>query len=203
MKTANFPVIGTLDETLPDEEDPQYQSASLALTLHKIIKDLSDESFEFQQAEPSDFSAFGTDTQDGMEDYLDRFDELITTGVSEMAASLPDVLPIIAALLSGGAEPVMAILLKGVLDTILRHADVRAEKAGGDPDSVDVEAIVAELESIDGKLEAEDKDEATASVAALLEDIRSQVETTLNEFTINLHGSEISQSWSVGPLEEE
>lgn len=73
MRTAELPTIGTLDTTLPSAGDPTYQTESLCLTIHKIIKELSDEGFEFQQAQTTDFSTYGTNTQDAVDDYIERF----------------------------------------------------------------------------------------------------------------------------------
>jgi len=203
MKTASFPVIGTLNTSLPTPGDPSYQTESLALDIHKILKELSDEGFEFQQAESSDFTTYGGDTQDAIDDYIERFEDMLQTGTSAVAASLPDVLPIIGTLLGGGAEPVLAILLQGVLDTILRQWDKRADVANGDPTEADMSGVITELQNIDGKLETTGDVSLANVLDTLMEDIRAQIETTLNEFTINLHASEIDTSWSVGPMSED
>lgn len=199
MRTAELPTIGTLDTTLPSAGDPTYQTESLCLTIHKIIKELSDEGFEFQQAQTTDFSTYGTNTQDAVDDYIERFEDLLETGTTAVSAALPDVLPIIGALLSGGSAPVLAILAQGVLDTMLRHWDRRADIANGDPTKADMAGVVAELQSIDAKLETTEEVSLANTLDVLMEDIRAQIETTLNEFTINLHSDEFAAYWGVEP----
>ena len=151
MKTANFPTIGTLDTTLPLTTDPAYQSASLSLTLHQTIKNLSDNGFVFQQAETSDFTTFGGEAQSAIDNYIDRYEDILQSGFSSVVATLPDVLPIMGALLSGGAEPVLAILLQGVLDTLLRHKDTRTDHY--DSDNVDTSALVTELQALKAEIQ--------------------------------------------------
>ncbi len=199
MRTANFPAIGTLDRTLPDTSDPEFQTASLSLTLHDIIKDLSDQGFVFTQAQTSDFTTFGTDTQDAIDDYMTRADELLRTGTSAVVAALPAVLPIIAALLSGGATPVISILLQGVLDTIARHFDIRADVAEGDPDNKDVSEIVTQLVALNLKLQTAEEDNISDTMLERMTALIAQIEVTLNEFTINLASDPMHQAWSVEP----
>ena len=146
MITANFPTVSTLDETLPTPGDPTYQTETLALTLHKVVKNLSDAGFSFAQSVPSDFTSFGNEVAGGLDNYITRYEQLLNTGTSAVAASIPDVLPIIGALLSGGAQPVIAILLQGVLDTILRHRDRRTDHYNGD--APDFTALIAKLEEM-------------------------------------------------------
>jgi len=146
MKTANFPTIGTLDTTLPTPGDATYQMEALALVMHQIIKALSDNGFTFSQSETSDFTTFGNGVAGGLDNYITRYEELLATGASAVVASIPDVLPIIGALLSGGAEPVIAILVQGVLDTMLRHTDRRTDYNNGD--AQDFTALVEKLDDL-------------------------------------------------------
>lgn len=199
MKTATLPTIGTLETDLPTPGDPTYQQEALALNLHKVLKELSDEGFVVNMTETSDLTAFSNDVADGVDDYMERYEDLLQEGASSVIANIPDVVSIIAALLSGGSEPVLVILLQGVLDVILRHVDHRTDEANGDPEAI--AAIVAELEAINAKIETTGTEGIADVLNTLLEDIRSQIETTLNEFTINISGDDMSQSWSVGPSE--
>jgi hypothetical protein len=193
-RTANFPSIGTLNTTLPSPGDPTYQVESLALDLHKIIKDLSDNSFEFQQAVAGDFTTFGGGVQDALDNYMDRYEDFLQTGASAVSAALPDVLPIIAAVLSGGGEGVIAILLQGVLDTMLRHKDTRTNHYDGDTAEVDLSDVIAALEDIRDRLTDD-----TTSITERLEEVRQQIEQTLDEFNINVINSYDDAFFSVGP----
>lgn len=193
--TADFPTIGTLDETLPATSEPIYQLAALSLTVHKIIKNLSDNNFQFKQAIESDFTTFGTDTQGAIDDHITRYEEFLQGAAASVVADLPDVLPIIGALLSGGSEPVMAILLQGVLDTLLRHKDRRTEEYGGDKAEVDMSSVVTAIEEVRDKL-----DDSGTNITERLEEVRQQMDSILNEFTINLHDDAEGASWSAGPV---
>lgn len=148
MRTASFPAIGTLDTTLPTPGDPTYQTEALALTLHQTIKNLSDNSFEFQQSVASDFTAWSTNTQDALDNYIVRYEEILQTGFSAVVANLPDVLPIMSAVLAGGGPGVIGVLLQGVLDTILRHKDTRSDHYNGDTAEVDLTALIAEITAL-------------------------------------------------------
>jgi hypothetical protein len=170
--TAALPTIGTLDTTLPDTSDPQYQSASLALDLHKLLKNMSDAGMVISQAVSTDFTTFAGDVTDGMDDYIERYEEILANGFSSIVANIPDVLPIITTLLSGGSEPVLAILLKGVLDVLLRQFDARITDNEGE-----IEAGTADMSGVEAQLEAlEDK----------LEEMRVQIATILTEFNITV-----------------
>lgn len=218
MKTASFPAIGTLDRTLPSPGDATYQTESLALTLHDIIKDMSDNGFEFQLAEASDFTSFGGDAQDAIDDYITRYEEILQNGFSSVVATLPDVLPIISTVLSGGGDAVLSILLQGVLDTILRHQDRRSDSADGEElvlAAADVanlttaiEAITAELELVKAEITTQttdvmdDMETGLADMTAKLEEMRITITGILNTFNINLYEDDMGASWSVGPVVE-
>lgn len=187
MKTAALPAIGTLNTTLPDPGDATYQTESLALSLHQTLKNLSDSGFEFQSPESSDFTTFGNDTQGALDNYIDRYEDILQTGFSAVVANLPDVLPIIGTIIGGGGEGILSILLQGVLDTLLRHRDIRSDVADGDPLNLansDMSGVVTELQDIEAKLE----------------EVREEIMATLNEFNINVYEDEEGASWSVGPL---
>lgn len=196
-RTASFPTIGTLDRTLPATSEPLYQVANLALTIHDIIKALSDNSFQFKQAIDSDFTTFGTDTQNALDNYIDRYEDFLQTGASAVAANLPDVLPIIGALLSGGSEPVIAILLQGVLDTLLRHKDVRTNEYDGDKAEVDLSSVVTAIQEVRDKL-----DDNGTNITERLEEVRQQVDSIMTELTINLHDDYEGGYVSFGPVPE-
>lgn len=179
MKSASIYDQGTINLTIPDPGDPTYQTECLSLALRKTLQNLYDEGFEFERAESTDFTTFGGDAQDAVDDYIDRYEDILQTGTTEVVAALPDVMPIIAALLSGGSAPVMAILVQGVLDTILRHKDTGVTEAGEEISNADVSGIEERLDNIE---------------AAMYQ--------VLNEFTINLLSSSEVQSWSIEPAEE-
>lgn len=180
MRIANFPAIGTLVTTLPPESDPAYQLASLALTLHKIIKDMSDNEFDFQQVVPSDVSGLFTATEGGLDDYIDRYEEVLQEGASDVVATLPSLIPYISAFLSGGAEGMIALFLKSIFDALVRGKDTRTtehdSEYGGDVAQVD-----------------------TASIVTALEGIKAQMDAILTEFNINIIDSRDDGFFHVGP----
>jgi len=180
MLTAVIYDQGTIDTTLPDPGDPTYQTEALSLALRKTLQNLFDEGFEFERAESTDFTSFGGDAQDAVDDYMDRYEEILQTGASEVVAALPDVLPIIGALLSGGATPVLTILAQGVLDTLLRHKDTGVTEAGEEISNANM-----------------------AGVETRLDNIEAAMYQVLNEFTINVLSGSENQSWSIEPATEE
>lgn len=180
MLTAEIYDQGTINTTVPSPGDPTYQTECLSLALRKTLQNLYDNDFVFERAETTDLNTWGGDMQDALDDYIDRYEDILQTGASSVVANLPDVLPIIAALMSGGAEPVLAILLQGVLDAVLRHKNTGVTEAGEEISNADVSGI-------------EDR----------LDNIESAIYQVLDEFTINIIGDLEAQSWSVGPVEEE
>ena len=180
MITVTLPTIGTLETGLPDTTHELYQSAALSYELLRILKAMSDAGMTIRQAESSDFTSFNADTLTGIDDFEERLDEILASGVSSVSAALPDVTSIIAALLSGGSGAVIPILLKGVLDTILRHMNSRTTAAQGDFS-----------EGVD-----------SAGIITALEEIKDQMDAVLTEFNINLHDDMEQSSWSVGPVAE-
>lgn len=179
--TAALPTIGTLDTTLPETTDPQYQSASLALDLHRVLKNMSDAGMTINQAVSTDFTTFASGVTNGLDDYIERYEDILADGVSQVVGVIPDVWPIITALLSGGSEPVLAILLQGVLDVLCRQFDVRITDKGGE----------IEAGSID-----------TAGIEDRLEAIEEAIHTILTNFGINLYSAGDAQAlFAVGPPE--
>ena len=206
MRTANLPTITGISATLPAAGEPTRQAEHLCQTLHYILLDMKAEGFVFQQAETTDFTTFGNGVSDGLDDYVDRFDDLLRTGTTAVAANIPDVLPIIGALLSGGAEPVLAILLQGVLDTMLRHWDTRADVADGDPTNSDMSGVITALEAIETMLEEHkdtfiDAEDTTA--ADLLVKLETAIYGVLTQLNINLFSREDEQFHSIAPMAEE
>jgi methionine synthase II (cobalamin-independent) len=176
MRTANFPSIGTLNTTLPDPGDPTYQTEALALTLHQIIKDLSDNGFEFSQVISTDLSTWTTNVQDAVDDYIEKYEDLLQTGASEVTANLPDVLSIMAAVVSGGSDAIIGVLLQGVLDVLMRHKDTRTDHYNGDTAEVDMSEVID-----------------------VLEEIRDNIAAVLTEATINVISSREDSFFQVGP----
>lgn len=176
--SANIYDQGTINTTIPAPGDPTYQTECLSLALRKTLQNLYDAGFTFDRAVATDFTSWGGDAQDAVDDYIDRYEDILQTGATEVVAALPDVLPIIGALLSGGSAPVLAILAQGVLDTVLRHKDTGVTEAGEEISNADVSGIEDRLDNIE---------------AAMYQ--------VLNEFTINVLGSSESQTWSVEPPE--
>ena len=175
MLEASFPTIGTLDETLPATSDPQYQSAALCLSLHKIIKAISDEGFTITKPEASDFSSYSNNVKDYIDKMAQREDEILRNGFSTVVATLPDVLSIMAAISSGGLAEVPSILLNALMSQAFRSRDTLLDVEGGDTDQDLIEA---------------------------LNEIRDKIDLVLTEFNINVIGSIEDQAWSVGPLSE-
>ena len=169
-----------INTTLPDTDDPNYQQACLSLFFRQQFDALRNDDVEFQFAESTDFSTFNTDLLDGVDDFEERLDEILANGVSSVVAVLPDVTPIIAALLAGGGGAVIPILLKGVMDVMLRHMNSRTTAAQGDFS-----------EGVD-----------SAGIITALEEIKDQMDAVLTEFNINLHDDMEQSSWSVGPVAE-
>jgi hypothetical protein len=176
VKTAEIPDQGTIDETLPAPGDPSYQSESLALVIKKMFAALRTEGFVFERADSSDFADFGNEFQTGIDNYITRYEQILADGASSVVASIPDVLPIMAALLSGGATPVLAILLQGVVDTMLRHTNASSTATQG-------EAIVEKLEELRALVEEGRDDFRTFGV---IDGEYSRLESFFSKLTINL-----------------
>lgn len=176
-----LPSIGTLDTTLPDTSDPMYQPASLCLDIHKILKAAADQGMSISQAVASDFSTYETNIQSAIGDFMTRCTELLTTGSSSTSASLPSIVPLATAILAGGSNVVVPLLINTLVDVVLKQFNVRADVANGEPGgTVDFTDVVDKLD-----------------------EVRAQIETTLTEFTINIQSAIDEQTFSVGPLDEE
>lgn len=160
MLTADFPTIGVLDATLPATSDPLYQIASLSLTVHRIIKNLSDEGFQFKAVETTDINTYVTDMQTGVDNYINKYEDILQTGTSAVIANIPDVATILTALVSGGSDAILATLLQGVLDVVCRKFEERIDSANGEFDGGDLGNIETLLGEIRDKLDEIFIDEA-------------------------------------------
>lgn len=179
MKNLALRATGTIDTTLPATSDPGYQQAALSLYIRQVCDDLATAGFSFQAAETTDFTTYVSDFNNGMDDFGDRLDEILSTGVSTVVANLPDVAPIIGALLAGGGGAVIPILLNGVADTLLRHMNSRTTSAGGEFVGGDVD---------------------TTALETKLDEIEAAILQVLNEININVFRDEDTQTYSSGPL---
>lgn len=179
MKTANFVSLGALPTFSVSESADNYWEERANYEWSAFVRNLSLAGISVSQAETSDLSTYAGDWQDALDDWGQRLDEILANGFSEVIVNLPDVLPIIGALLSGGAEPVLSILLDGVLRVLNKQLDSRVAEAGGEIEggSIDFTEVIEKLE-----------------------EIRAEIETTLAEFNINMYNEEYQQSWSVGPV---
>jgi len=175
MISASIIDQGTIDTTLPATSDPSYQSAALCLTIRQQLAALRTAGFEFQKAQIADVTTYRTSLNDWLEDAQQREDEIIQNGVTEVVANLPDVLAIGSALLSGGADAVVGVVLNMVLERLFGGAQAALGSHG--------EADISMTEVVDK-----------------LEEIREQMEAILTEFNINLYNDPEGQSWHVGPI---
>jgi len=167
---------GTIVTTLPATSDPMYQVAALALFYRQQFAALRTAGFQFASPEISDFTAYNTAADDWLDDANDRFDAWLQGQIATAIGNVPDVLQIGAAFVSGGATEVGAILLTKILNHMFHVADSRAQHEGP---------------------------QDTAAIVAKLEEVRAQIEATLDEFNINIFQEEHEQSWSVGPVAPE
>lgn len=199
MLEALLPVIGTLNETLPDTSDSMYQSAALALTLHKIIKNLSDEGFTFRAPEVSDFTTYRASLSDYLDAAYERETEIIQQGFSNVIANLPDVLTIGAAFASGGASAAGACILEIILGKLLGgDSGAQGEYASK---SIDMSEVVSALEAIDMRLA--NLESSGKPIAEIGEEVKEAIYSVLTEFNIHIVKSDDEEAtFSVGfPLE--
>jgi len=205
MKTATFVTLGSLPTFSVSESADNYWQERVSYELSAFLRNLSVAGIEATQAESSDFGSFATDMQTALDNYETRFDEILADGVSSVVATLPDVWPIIAALLSGGAEPVIGILLKGVLDAFLRNRNSSLTAAEGEV-SPDTSAIVTELENLTAEITVLKGNFAAfgldGEVSRLIDGIAA-VREVLSTININVFRDEESQTYSSGPLPPE
>lgn len=176
MKTANVGSLGALPSFTVSTSAGNYWQERAAYEYSLLNYNLSQAGIQVQVPETSDFSTFGAGVQDNLDNYIDRYEDILQTGFSSVVAAIPDVLPIMSAVLSGGGDAVISILLQGVLDTILRHKDTRADHYNGDSFETDVSEIVTALEAISDKMDA-----------------------VLTEFNINVLSSGEDSFFSAGP----
>lgn len=146
MKTASLPDPGTIETDIPEPGEAGYQQECFALYLRQVFKNLYDEGFAFNSVESSDLSSFSGDVADGLDDYIERYEEILLDGASEITANIPDVLPIMAALVSGGSAPVLSILLQGVLDAFLRNRNASITQSEGE--TLDTSELVDAIRTV-------------------------------------------------------
>lgn len=178
MISASIIDQGTIDTTLPSTSDPMYQIASLALFYKQQFASLRAAGFQFAKPEVSDFTSFKNSLSTYLSDAYDRETEIIQNGVATTVATLPDVLSIGAAFVSGGATEASACILNIILGKLLggdsgAHGDY--EQAQANPDM--------------------------SEIVTALEEIKGQIEATLNEFNINLYSDAEDSSVKYGQLD--
>lgn len=166
---------GTINTTLPDPGDPTYQTESLCLFLKQQFAALRTEGFKFQKAQIADLSSWETDLEDWLSDAQDREDQILQQGYSSIVATLPDVLAIGSAYMSGGADAVLGCLV----NIILERTFGGSQAATG---SYNQAANTPNFNDLIDKLE----------------EIRVQIDTILTEFNINLYEDPTGASWTVG-----
>ena len=174
MITVDIVDQGTIDTTLPPTSDPLYQIASLALFYKQQFAALRAAGLQFKRPEVSDLSTLNTDMNSWLDDANARFDAWLQGAVGEVISNVPDVLAVGEAMLTGGASAVGAIVLEKTLNHMFHVEDSRAQYEGAQ----DMAAI-------------EDK----------LEEIRAQIEATLNEFNINIYSDQEDSSVKYGQLD--
>jgi len=178
MISASIIDQGTIDTTLPDTTDPMYQVASLALFYKQQFAALRTAGFQFAKPEVSDFTSFKANLSTYLSDAYDRETEIIQDGVATTVANLPDVLSIGAAFVSGGATEAAACILNIILGKLL----------GGDSGA-------------HGDYENAQASTDMTEVVSALEDIKNQIEATLNEFNINVYSDEYDSSVKYGQVD--
>ena len=132
MLTSDIITLSGLSDTLPTPGDPTYQTECLSLMLRKTLEALDTNSFGFERAESSDFTSYSNGMKDFIDDMNEREDEILLNGVSSIVATLPDVLPIIGAVLSGGTAAVPSILLNGLVSQLFRSRNSAITAKGGE-----------------------------------------------------------------------
>lgn len=127
MKQATFPVVGTLDETLPVTTDPLYQSAALSLTIHKIFKELGDQGMSIIQVDSTDMASIESD----LRGFGDTFDTWLSTAAVASTAgepipnnpALPSLTAALPALLAGGWAALVPVLINLAIDLVVRYIE--------------------------------------------------------------------------------
>jgi predicted TIM-barrel enzyme len=179
MISASIIDQGTINTTLPATSDPMYQVASLALFYKQQFAALRTAGFQFARPEVTDFTTFKNGLSTYLSDAYDRETEIIQDGVATTVATLPDILAIGSAFVSGGATEAGACILNIILGKLLggdsgAHGDY--ENAQASPDM--------------------------SEIVTKLEEITAAIELILTEFNINVFQDEESQTYSMGPLPE-
>jgi hypothetical protein len=220
MKTAQLQVPASLDQTLPTPGDPTYQMEALARTIHNTLIELNTENFEFSAAEASDFNTYGNDMKTFIDNMRDREDEILLSGFSSIIANLPDVIPLISAILSGGTAAIPSILLNALIGQLYRSRNSAITAKEGevlsDLDTGGVEdglsEIYQELQNIKTELDAFKRGlviPANGDTEYFVDlfkafgvtlDGLSMLRSVLETFNINLYNDDEGANWSVGPL---
>lgn len=167
MKTAAFPTIGTLDTTLPTVGTATYQSESLALDIHQIIKNLSDAGFQFQMAEPLDVTTLESDLRafgDTFDTWIESAAVASTAGLPVPAnPALPDFAAAIGMLLAGGWGAIIPILINLAVDLVVRWIERKL-----DPDT-NLNELVAAVQDFAERL-------VTEGESGILEELSDRLE---------------------------
>jgi len=223
MLEADIQVPETLNQTLPTPGDPTYQTEQLALILSNTLKALDTAGFTFKAAEATDFTTYGNSVKGFIDDMKAREDDILIDGFSTVVATLPDVVPIIEAILSGGYSAIPSILLNGVMSQLFRSRDSAITAKEGEilNSDVDVSSLVTALEGIqathtliEGHVQSLLRSfhiPANGGAAVyFIDEFRKAsltpdgdyalLTTVLTEFTINLIGDLFQSHWSVGPV---
>lgn len=222
MKEAEIQVASSIDTTVPDPGDPTYQMECLALEIRQTLKALKDNNFTFTQAESSDFSTYGGNLKDFIDDMSAREDEILLTGFSSIAATLPDVLPIIEAILSGGTAAIPSILLNAVVSQLFRSrnsaitaregeivSDLDAESISDSIDAMatDIEGIKEELQDFKRGLVRPANGETAYFLDQFEKFALDSEDSKLTDFfdhiTINIISRDDFQTLDFGPAPEE
>ena len=160
-----------------DVDKPSENQERLAYNLNTILLALQAQNFEFTAVETSDFATFNTDMNSWLDDANARFDAWLQGAIGEAIGNVPDAIAIGSAFVSGGATEVGAIILEKMLNHMFHVEDSRAQYEGAH-ENVDTDAIVNKLE-----------------------EVRAQIEATLNEFNINLYNDADDSSVKYGQLD--
>lgn len=178
MLSATIIDQGTINTTLPDPGDPTYQSEALCLFLRQQFAALRTASFQFEKAQVSDITSFQTSLSTWLANQQAREDEILADGVATTVATLPDILAIGAAYMSGGATAAIGCIVNMVMKKMFggdqgATGSYNQAQASG---SVDFDEIIAKLE-----------------------EIRGQIEQVFTDYNVNIINSREDAFFSLGP----
>lgn len=208
MKTAVFPVIAGLSDTLPSPGDPTYQTEALSLFLRKTFQNMEGAGMTFTAPEATDFSAFNGDFNTFLENANTRMDEILSTGFSSVIANVPDVLSIMAAISSGGGSEVISILLRAIIGHMFHDRDsaIAANQGEVGNDVADMSAVVTAIENVRGEIELlkrglivpanGDSQYLVDNLTSLLTSLEQAVFQVLSTININLLSDEYEAYFS-------